>query len=218
MADTQGEHPETYEYIDKYVEPYIKEKGIRFTTLVTPVHDGKGIAPTASLEEFCLARKMTPSRMNRWCTERFKIKRIANYVRDSGHRPAIAVMGISWDESHRIHESHSRVYSFEYPLVDKRLTREDCERIIQNYGWPVPPKSGCFYCPFQRLRGWRDLYHRHPDLFKRARNLEESQQHYPRYVLAGNGSTLAKIAVSLGEGSMKLDDFGDSCKDGYCET
>lgn len=218
FADTQGEHPETYEYLQAYVLPYVKEKGIKFTVLDTPVSDSKNFEATRSLEEFCLRRRMTPSRMQRWCTERFKISRIAKYIKDSGHKPATAVMGISWDEMHRMHTSHSRAYSFEYPLVDKHLTREDCRQTIIKQGWPVPPKSGCFYCPFKSLSGWKVLYQNHPELYNRARNLEESQMHYPKYTLAGK-SSLARLAVRFGEGNQSLDDFAEEpCDSGYCMT
>lgn len=127
-------------------------------------------------------------------------------------------MGISWDEMNRIHDSHSRAYTFEYPLVDAKLTRGDCKRIIQEHGWPVPPKSGCWYCPFQKAAGWKDLYVKHPDLFKRARDMEESQQHYPKYVLSGTGKPLKKLAVRFGEGSTKLDLFveEETCEQGFC--
>jgi hypothetical protein len=219
FADTQGEHPETYDYMAKFHLPYVKEKGIKFTVLDDPVNDRRTGIATKSLEEFCLTRKMTPSRQNRWCTERFKIRRIARYIKEGGHKPAIAVMGISWDEMHRMHTSHSRAYSFEYPLVDKRMTREDCRKVIINHGWPVPPKSGCWYCPFQRLAGWRELYFKHPDLYKRAQRMEEQQSHFPNYVLAGNGMTLERMAGRFGKGSMSLDEFGgEPCDSGACFT
>ena len=211
FADTQGEHPETYDYMERFVLPYCKEKAIKFTVLDSEVQG------TKSLEQFCLDKRATPSRRHRWCTEKFKIRRIANYVKASGNKGSTCVIGISFDEVHRMHESHSRAYSFEYPLIDKRLTRQDCKKVIADHGWPEPPKSGCFYCPFAKMSHWKELYHNHPDLFQRARLMEENQAN-PDFVLAGNGEALSRLAHRFGEGDMSLDDFDDSCKDGYCFT
>ncbi|MGI0079676.1 MAG: phosphoadenosine phosphosulfate reductase family protein, partial [Nitrososphaerales archaeon] len=33
FADTGAEMPETYDYIEKYVKPYCKEKDLKFTTV-----------------------------------------------------------------------------------------------------------------------------------------------------------------------------------------
>ena len=211
FADTQGEKPETYAYLEKFILPYVKERGIRFTVLESEVEG------TKSLEEYCLKFKMTPSRQNRWCTEKFKIRRIASYVKESGHKPATAVMGISWEEMQRMHTSHSRAYDFEYPLVDKRLTRKDCRMVILNHGWPIPAKSGCWYCPFARRLDWKKLYTEHPELYERARLMEERQQHYPNYLLAGD-ITLKDLSQRFGEGSLSLDLFTEPCDSGHCFT
>ena len=147
FADTKGEWPETYEYLEKYILPYVKEHGIKFTVLGGDVT--KSGITTSSLEDYCHKRKTTPSIQFRWCTETFKIRRIKEYIRVQDYpKPRLAIMGISFEELGRMHKSHSRTWEFEYPLVMKHMTRKDCELIIRNAGWPVPPKSGCFYCPY----------------------------------------------------------------------
>ncbi len=216
FADTGAEWPETYEYLEKIVLPYVQEHNIKFTVVRgQETLEGK-LATT--LEDYCLQRRITPSRQHRWCTDRYKIKPIRKYVKAQGWElPATSVMGISYDEFHRMHTPHWHEYTFEYPLVDKRLTRQDCERIIKEHGLPVPRKSGCYYCPFQRIAMWKELYLNHPDLFGRARQLEEVSKSYPKYVLCGNGKSLAQIAGRLGEGSHSLDDFiSEPCDQGYC--
>ena len=213
FADTQGEKPETYDHLRINVLPYVKEKGIKFTVLDAEVEGYK------SLEEYCLRYKMTPSRQNRWCTEKFKIRRIARYIKESGHKPATAVMGISWDEMQRMHISHSRAYDFEYPLVDKRLTREDCRKVILDHGWALPVKSGCWFCPFSRRLDWKHLYEQRADgRWARARKMEEQQQHYPDYLLAGD-IQLSTLARRFGEGNLPLDLFTtEPCDSGMCMT
>lgn len=217
FADTQGEWPETYDYLQTYTLPFVNDKGIKFTVLDGPIT--KSGITTSNLEDFCHKRKTTPSMQFRWCTEAFKIKRIVTYIRAQGYpKPISSVMGISFDELGRMHKSHSRTHDFEYPLVEKRMSRTDCKQVIKDYGWPLPPKSGCFYCPFQNLKGWHDLYLKHPDLYKRADAIEQLSATYPKHTLHG-GPSLARLAVRFGEGSQSLDDFKDKpCDSGYCMT
>ena len=66
-----------------------------------------------------------------------------------------------------------------YPLVDKRMTRQDCLDAIVNAGLPVPEKSGCYYCPFNSTERWRHLLDHYPDLFDKAVTLEEHSKHFP---------------------------------------
>ena len=217
FADTKGEWPETYEYLEKFTLPYVKGKGIKFTVLGEAIT--KSGITTASLEDFCHERKTTPSMQFRWCTETFKIKRIVKYLREQGYpKPMVSVMGISFEELGRMHKSHSRTYDFAYPLVDKRMTRKDCQQTIQNFGWPLPPKSGCFYCPFQNLKKWKELYLKHPELYGRADAIERLSKTYPKHSLHG-GPTLAKLAIRFGQGNSSLDDFEtEPCDSGYCMT
>ena len=219
FADTKGEWPETYAYLEKYTLPYVKEKGIKFTVLDQVVEDEKRGIVTRSLEEWCLQHRMAPSRLDRWCTDRFKIRRIRKYVKDRGQVPAISVMGISVDEIKRMHKPHWSEYRFEYPLIDKGLTREDCKQIILKNGFPLPPKSGCFYCPFQKRSQFAKLYFEHPELYEKARMMEERQHGFLKHKLIGTKS-LGQLAEALGEGSSKLTEFIDEdpeeCESGFC--
>lgn len=62
---------------------------------------------------------------------------------------------------------------YKYPLIEHHITRKACKRIIRDHGLRVPPKSGCWFCPFQKTSQWRKLSINHPDLFKKAVELEE---------------------------------------------
>ena len=218
FADTQGENPETYEYLEKYTLPYVKDKGIKFTILDAPVQNKEDGYESRSLEDWCLHYKSTPDRLHRWCTDKFKIRRIRKYISDSGQVPSICVIGYSADEAWRMHKPHWAEYTNEYPLIEKALTKKDCEQIILKSGLPVPPKSGCWYCPFAKKQKFAQLYYNHPELFERARQMEERSSGFPRWTL--KDKPLSRITESLGEGSMKLDLFieaePDECDEGVC--
>jgi len=209
FADTGAEHPETYEYIHDKIEPFCRDQRLQFETVRTKL---------PPLEEYCIAEKATPSRTNRWCTDKWKIRPIYS----AAPQPCTFYMGICWDEVHRIHDPHQRgfgkVFFNHYPLIDWRMTRNDCIRIIEEYGWKVPIKSGCFFCPFQRLEGWRDLFMNHLDLYERAIAVEKADKSYPKYCLPGNGMPLERLRMRWGHGDSKIDDWlpTNPCDSGFC--
>lgn len=212
FADTQGEWRETYNYLTRYVRPFCADNEIPFTVVLGD-EDKLG---TVSLEEWCLRERKTPSRRHRWCTDRFKIRPIKDYVRKT-YGKAVCLMGIDYDEITRIHEPHYSEISNIYPLVDWKWTRTMCERTILRHGWMVPRKSGCWYCPFQRVHDWRALLVGHPDLFGRAETLERNSESYPRFVLSGTNKPLARLKVRFGDGFAKIEDFlEEPCDSGYC--
>ena len=75
------------------------------------------------------------------------------------------IVGISYEERHRKHAGIA-------PLVDLRLDRQGCVGVLKERGFPVPPRSRCFICPFQSWGEWQALRHEHPELFCRAVELE----------------------------------------------
>src|SRR6185437_686805 len=78
----------------------------------------------------------------------------------------------SWDELGRMRKSTEDDRVIVYPLVDLRLTRQDCEVIIARAGLPQPGRSSCFYCPYKTQAGWQEMRHERPDLFAKALEME----------------------------------------------
>jgi len=160
FADTGAEKPETYWYMENYTVPMLEEAGLLFTSI-------PGCDPTnktkRNLVEHCQYYKTIPSVSRRWCTAQSKARPLDAYCGD-----ALALIGFSSDESHRAKDSRKI-----YPLIDRGLTGADCQQIISNYGWPIPTKSSCFFCPFQRWTEWNWLKSRHPELIKKALAMEE---------------------------------------------
>jgi hypothetical protein len=92
----------------------------------------------------------------------------------SVEHPATVAVGISRDEWHRTH--NRRVNPYErvvHPLLDVRLDRSACMRIIREAGLPVPGKSACWFCPFRRPSAFVEMRRDQPDLFARTCALEE---------------------------------------------
>lgn len=55
-----------------------------------------------------------------------------------------------------------------WPLVEQRLTRQDCLRWLERNGYPTPPKSACIGCPFHSDAHWRAMRDRDPQAWTDA--------------------------------------------------
>lgn len=152
FADTGNEKPQTYEHMRKYQIPEIERQGLKLIIVKHPKWN--------SLLEYTLAKRKMPfrkKRIARYCTGMFKLDPIIRFetsVREKGER-FTNLIGIAYDEIHRMSIVGRRKWiTNAHPLIDHHLTREDCRDIIQKAGYPIPPKSGCDFCPFQKKSEW----------------------------------------------------------------
>lgn len=169
FADTGGEVPETYAYLE-IAKDYFADQGVPFRTVSNV--NGHDLYGT------CQRRRVIPSAVWRWSTRDFKVRPIHRYYR-SIEAHINQYVGIAYDEIDRMKDSQVPHVTNIYPLVDRRMTRANCIKVIQEAGLPVPVKSGCFFCPFNSAGRWRWLYATHPDLYGRAEALEENSKHFP---------------------------------------
>lgn len=227
-----SEHPDTLRYVDEVAKSYAAANGIELHELRHTRRDG---------EPETLYRKLTRSGSRstgipiylegagapgrRSCTSEFKIRRIAVWQRRHGATkadPAITGLGISLDEFHRARtDSGIKTQVLEYPLINLRLTRQDCVNIIQRAGLPVPPKSSCWFCPFHSIAMWRRLQNARPDLYERAIELEQTLS--DRSEMLGRGKVfltrkLRPIDTVLAGRQDELELVDDACESGFCMT
>lgn len=219
-----SENPATLDYIEQYTKPYLSQIGIPF---VEVNNSGK------DLYDFTMqAEKSIPLPIhirgagmgNRTCTTEFKIKPIDRYLKAQGYTHAIITLGISFDEAHRIKtetwEKVGRLYKrYEHPLVNMRLKRGDCKRIIESAGMPVPDKSACYFCPFQRRSSWIALKTDTPDLFDKAVLLDDTVNE--RFNRLGRGEcslhSSGKPLSQMVESQPMLGSEFEECG-GHCHT
>lgn len=225
-----SEHPDTLRYVREVAMPYAAAQGIELHELRHMRRDG---------EEETLYRKLTRpgSRSNgipiylegsgapgqRSCTDQFKIRRIAVWQRRNGAtktNPAVCGLGISIDEFQRMRtDSGVATQVLEYPLIDLRLTRQDCVNIISRAGLPIPPKSSCWFCPFHRIPAWQKLKRETPELFDRAIALEQTLSE--RSEMLGRGKVyltrkMQPLSQAIGDQADMFDDVDDACESGFC--
>src|SRR3990167_4224912 len=176
FADTGGEHEATYRYMEEVSAPYAREHGMEITVLGA---DWRTPHYQADLETYCREHRMVPGTFSRWCTQKYKIVPLQHYRRFMGataRDPVESWIGISLDEAHRAAKGAplNRTERKRYPLIELGLSRADCEHVIRAAGLAVPPKSGCWYCPFMKQASWHTLKRESPDLFDRAMAMEQN--------------------------------------------
>lgn len=179
-----SESPQTLEYYHKYALPFAKNNGLTMTELRYIRRDGT--------EDSILKRLTRPGGRSigipvhmangapgrRSCTVDFKIRRTDRWLRQMGakRRGAVLGMGISLDEFQRMKQNNdpkTRAWkTLDYPLIDLRITRDQCVEIIRKAGLPVPPKSACWMCPFHTMGVWQEMRRDDPAQFNKAADLE----------------------------------------------
>ncbi|MBA3826418.1 MAG: phosphoadenosine phosphosulfate reductase [Ktedonobacterales bacterium] len=225
-----SEHPATLRYVREVALPYAQAHHLTLLELRRRKRDGS--TPTL-LEEV-----VNPTKKGDWipvhlgggppgvrgCTSHFKIAVVARWLRQQGATraaPAHVHLGISLDEFTRMRTASGIPYeTLVYPLIQRRLTRQDCVAIIERAGLPVPPKSACWFCPFHQVRQWQAMYRDEPELFAQAVALEATiQAKRARFgkdaaYLTGHGRPLARVIGTEVQEPL----FPTTCESGYCMT
>lgn len=157
--------PETYKYLDMFQE-WLDKRGAKPITVLKPDYQGEW-----NLYDYFYKHSMVPQRYPRICTYRFKIQPLENYYQTD----RIETIGFDINEKHRIDPARK---GQEFPLIEHKMSRWDCKKYIERYNLPVPQKSGCYICPQQRKGQWKELRMIHPDLFRKAVDLENRTIEY----------------------------------------
>jgi hypothetical protein len=160
-------------------------------------------------------KKTIPWRKFRDCTDKFKIIPIRAFIKQFKEEKVVQYIGISFEELHRMKDSDVNWIRFIYPLVDWHIDRNECIEIIKKEGLDIPIKSGCFMCPFQGLESWKSLLINKPELYMKARQMEEQNRTYPKTRLPWKG-TLREIENSVKFQKNLFDFKEEPLCGGYC--
>ena len=197
FVDHETDYPETYEYFNMF-QDWLVKNGHQKITILKPDYKNH-----SSLYDYCYEKKRTPSGLFRWCTGKFKVVPVQKYV----EKPCFMLIGIDWGESKRAKISTTKGIENRWPLIENEIDRQGCKDIIKAHGLPVPMKSGCYICPFQKNQQWVELRKKYPELFCKAtqlekRNMEERKsQGLKPYPLKMGKKTLKSI---VDENQMNL--------------
>lgn len=244
FADTGWEPKEVYEWLRWLTEQlpfpvHVVQRGnLRDRIMAaSPVND-QGEKPKSrfsSIPYYSVGPDGSTGIGRRQCTNEFKLNPLYKRARQecglrvgqASHEPvAQMVIGISYDESHRMKDCRERWAVNDYPLVDMRMRRSDCLEWMQTHGYPTPPKSSCIGCPYHSDAYWLRMQQETPDEFEDACIVDDA--------LRANGGAMRGMrahqythvtrkplrkVVFKGTGQMELDGlergFGSDCE-GMC--
>lgn len=173
FCDPKNERPQTYEWIEAVIKPYLARLGVPF--LVLERHQSyyrtgprKGQPSRGpDLLKAHRDRGEYPLRRNRDCTIDWKVRVMLDECKRRGWDKTCGVekhIGISLDELHRARVGMEDEWERKrYPLVEARLFRDDCARICQETFGANPIKSGCWFCKYQRPSQWREVWEQRAD-------------------------------------------------------
>lgn len=180
FQDHGCDSPETYSYLKKF------QKTFPLITMV-PIVDGHD-----NMYDYYMAKQSFPSIQWRDCTHKFKINENKRFVRDYLTRniePSQTIMTlIGYDAGEKKRFEGKAKGDNVYPLVELGWDRKRCIEEIEHRGFEAPPKSSCWFCPFQSKTEWDALKHTHPDLYLKAaimeancneRRLDEGKSYLP---------------------------------------
>jgi len=202
FADTGCEWPDTYCYMQMFEAVWLKPRGMEIVRLGGEYRAQGHGRDRRSLVDYCTDYACTPFAGTRWCTQGWKTDVINHWAAVAGIETQI--IGIAADEAHRQKGRNC-------PLIERGIDRAGCANIIMAESLPVPHKSGCYICPFQRVGQWQELWQRYPDLYARAEDLERlaSARRGKKTVLLADGvHTLADMRHKF-EAQLPLFDTAD---------
>ncbi|MGY6771390.1 hypothetical protein [Komagataeibacter sp. NFXK3] len=167
--------------------------------------------------------------IRRQCTTEYKIAPIRKKVRAlagltrkrSPREPFVEQwMGISFEEITRIKMSREAWQVNRWPLIEKRMTRRDCLRWLESYGYPRPPKSSCLGCPFHSDAAWRAIRKDHPEEWEDVVAVDRAIRRGLRGIrgevfLHRSATPLETVPLTACEKTGQTDLFLDEC-DGVC--
>jgi hypothetical protein len=113
--------------------------------------------------------------IGRSCTADFKVrpvelkmKELCKINRGQKNITVTQWIGISWDEIQRAKEARQKWNQHRFPLLENKITRAGCHHWMIKHGYPSPPRSACYYCPFHSDSEWRRMRDEDPKHFSKA--------------------------------------------------
>lgn len=229
FADTQSEPRAVYDYLDwlkkqlSYTVHTVTKGNLSKAALV--LHTSKNgnnyqrSAPPAWITE----GDGKVNLLMRQCTVDFKIYPIRKKLRELGGKKSGVeqLIGISLDEVQRMKPSRDKWIKNSWPLIEKRMSRHDCISWLKRHGYPEPPRSSCYFCPYHSNEEWKRLKINDPEAFAEAVKFEVEFQNTMIQVDGFRGKPyLHRSCVPLSEidfnkQSAQTDMFGNECE-GMC--
>ncbi len=195
FADTQAEPAAVYEHLGWLMSPNVLPFRVHVVTagsIVDGLREMSRGDRWVSIPAFVEGEDGRGAPIPRQCTKEYKLEPIQAKVREligfapgQSFRHALGIgphapvpklveqwIGISKDESDRAKDSEHEWIANRWPLLEKRITRQDCERWLVEHDYPIPAKSACVFCPWTENERWRKMRDSAPIEWLRALEID----------------------------------------------
>jgi hypothetical protein len=163
IVDTEREKASTWRYLDEVIRPNLSKVGLeihrvpksRFATV--DLYGGEE-GDTLLIPAFT-TQNGEVGKLPTYCSVEWKRRVTARWLRSLGVEQARVWVGISRDEMKRVRAPSKQWMQEWYPLLfDVPMGKGDCIRLVMDeMGWPKPPRSACWMCPNMNDEEWREM-------------------------------------------------------------
>jgi hypothetical protein len=218
IADTGREARSTWDYLENVMQPFlrawcnleIQRAPHTLATVDLYGHNGDLLIP---------AFTGTGGKLPTFCSNEWKRRVVARWLRQQGVEECDLWLGISADELQRARTGADPQWMRNvYPLltlVQPAMARADCVVLLLHHALPLPEKSACWMCPLRSNEEWRALRDKYPVDFWAAENLEQAiRAKDPDVFLHRSGVPLKDVDLEEPvDGQVSL-----FCDGGFCWT
>ena len=96
--------------------------------------------------------------LRRQCTGDWKIAPMRRKIQELRNKEHVEMwLGITLDEFQRMKSSDVKYITNRWPLIEKRMTRNDCKNWLIKHGLDIPKRSACVFCPYHSTGEWREV-------------------------------------------------------------
>lgn len=215
IADTGRELSTTWDYLGEIVAPALETIGLPIQRVGQEWarYDLISSGRTALIPAYT-THGGSKGKLPTWCSNEWKQRPIRRWLRANNHNDCDVWLGISIDEIERMKPSELKWYRHVYPLIELVPTsRAGCVALVQNFGWPTPPKSRCWMCPNQGPSAWLQMRRDQPAEFAQAVELENTLRLSDPHMFLHSAAIPLLDAVEQSDNQPGL---FDGCDSGYC--
>jgi hypothetical protein len=168
--------------------------------------------------------------LRRQCTNDYKIQPIRQKIRKlcnvpyKKHFPKDKYVeqwiGISTDEIQRMKPARDKYILNRHPLIEAKMSRQDCLNYLKKENIPLPEKSACIVCPYHNDAYWHFMKTERTSEFQDAVEFDKkirtgSRKIRDKLYLHRSCKPLDEIEFNKEENDKQLDMFNNECE-GMC--
>jgi hypothetical protein len=214
IVDTGYELSTTWVYMDEFVAPALRSVGVELQRVPASQYATVGLMGGKDGGDILIPAFTTQSgemgKLPTYCSNEWKTRVARRWATEQGVTQADFWMGFSIDEKRRARVTLGKWQS-RFPLLERRMNRQDCIALVLSMGWPRPPRSSCWMCPNHTHDEWLWIKENAPQDFQKADDFQQAIQVIdPHLWLSDSPAPLSEIDFT------RPDDLLSSCKSGEC--